>query len=254
MTAEVGAAGSTRARPRLISMWSGPRNVSTAMMYSWRQRSDSVVVDEPWYARYLVISGVDHPDRELAIASQPTDPTEIIDGLLEPCPRPVRFLKNMAHHLVGFDLSELDSVLALSDNFLLVRDPRDMLPSLMARLGRVPTIDQTGLELQMTVYERLAAAGSPPPVVVTSSLLRDPRRVLSALCDQLDLEFEEGVLSWPSGPKPEDGVWARHWYAGVHASTGFGRHEPKTGPIEPELADLLERCRLPFDRLASVAV
>jgi hypothetical protein len=159
----------------------------------------------------------------------------------------------MAHHLVGFDQPGCDSILALSDNFLLVRDPRDMLPSLMARLGRVPTIDQTGLEYQVMIFDRLAATGSPPPVVVTSAL-RDPRQVLSALCERLSLEFEEGVLSWPAGPKPEDGVWARHWYAGVHASTGFGRYEPKTGQIEPELTELLERCRPLFERLASVAI
>lgn len=241
-------------RPRLISMWSGPRNVSTAMMYSWRQRSDSVVVDEPWYARYLVVSGVDHPDRDLAIASQPTDPAAIIEGLLAHCPRPVRFLKNMAHHLVGFDSPDLDSIIDLSDNFLLVRDPRDMLPSLMARLGRVPTIDQTGLELQVTLFDRLTAAGSPPPVVVTSSLLRDPRHVLASLCDEMGLEFEEAVLSWPPGPKPEDGVWARHWYVSVHDSTGFGDYEPRTGPIEPELTELLERCRPLYERLCSAAL
>ena len=153
--------------PRLVSMWSGPRNVSTAMMYSWRQRSDTWVVDEPWYAHYLAHTGVEHPDPGAVIASQPIDPTAVIESLLVPSTRPIRFLKNMAHHLVGLDLSVLD----LSDNCLLVRDPRDMLPSLMAGLGRMPTIDETGLGHQAAVFDRLAAKGAPPPVIVTSSLL-----------------------------------------------------------------------------------
>ena len=236
--------------PRLISMWSGPRNVSTAMMYSWRQRSDTLVVDEPWYAHYLARTGVEHPDPDAVIASQPTEATVVIEGLLAPSTRPIRFLKNMAHHLVGLDLSVLD----LSDNCLLVRDPRDMLPSLMAGLGRVPTIDETGLEYQAAVFDRLAAQGVPPPVIVTSSLLRDPTKVLTSLCGALGIEFEPASLSGPAGPKPEDGVWARHWYSSVHATTGFAPYEAKPGRIERELRDLLERCEPIYERLAATAL
>lgn len=236
--------------PRLVSMWSGPRNVSTAMMYSWRQRSDTWVVDEPWYAHYLAHTGVEHPDPGAVIASQPIDPTAVIESLLVPSTRPIRFLKNMAHHLVGLDLSVLD----LSDNCLLVRDPRDMLPSLMAGLGRMPTIDETGLGHQAAVFDRLAATGAPPPVIVTSSLLRDPTGVLTSLCDRLGIEFEPASLSWPAGPKPEDGVWARHWYASVHTTTGFGPYEAKPGRIEPELTGLLERCEPIYERLAEAAL
>lgn len=239
-----------RGSPRLISMWSGPRNVSTALMYSWRQRSDTEVVDEPLYARYLAVTGIDHPDAEAVIASQPIEVDEIIAGLRAPCDRPIRFLKNMAHHLDSVDLSLLD----LSDNYLLVRDPRDMLPSLMAGLGRVPTMDQTGLEQQVTLYDHLAARSDPPAVVVAQALQDEPRRVLSRLCDSLGLEFEEAMLSWPAGPKPEDGVWARHWYATVHRTTELGAYEPKSGPIEPELEDLLDRCRPLYDKLLESAL
>lgn len=231
-------------------MWSGPRTVSTAMMYSWRQRSDTEVVDEPWYARYLLHTGVRHPVADVAIASQPTDVDEIIAGMLAPGDQPIRFLKNMAHHLVGLDLSVLD----LTDNFLLVRHPRDALPSLHAALGRVPTLDQTGLDLQVAIYERLSRGGRPPPVVVTRSLLEDPRRVLAELCDALEVGFEEAALSWPAGPKPEDGVWAPHWYTSVHRSTGFGSYRTKSGPIRADLVDLLEQCRPLFDRLATNAL
>ena len=231
-------------------MWSGPRNVSTAMMYSWRQRSDTLVVDEPWYAHYLTRTGVEHPDLEAVIASQPIDVSKVVEGLLAPSTRPIRFLKNMAHHLVGLDLSILD----MSDNCLLVRDPRDMLPSLMARLGRVPTIDETGLGFQAAIFDRLAAAGTTPPVIVTSSLLRDPVKVLASLCGELGIDFDSTSLSWPAGPKPEDGVWARHWYASVHKTTGFARYEAKRGRIEPELADLLKRCEPTFERLAATSL
>jgi len=236
--------------PRLISMWSGPRNVSTAMMYSWRERSDTEVVDEPWYAYYLLDTGVDHPGAAEAIASQPTEIDAVIAVLTEPGDRPIRFLKNMAHHVYGPGLSVLD----LSDNYLLVRDPRDMLPSLRSGLGYLPTIDQTGLEQQVAIYDHLTGRGSAPPVIETRSLLENPRRVLTALCRALDLDFDEACLSWPTGPKPEDGIWAPHWYAGVHASTGFGRYSAKSTPLDPDLADLYERCRSLYERLVEDAL
>lgn len=237
-------------RPRLISMWSGPRNVSTAMMYSWRQRADTEVVDEPWYARYLATTGIPHPGAAEVIASQPTEPAEITARMQAPSERPVRFFKNMAHHLESVDPAVLD----LTDNYLLVRDPRDMLPSLAASLGRVPTMDQTGLEHQTAIFTRMERAGSPPPVVVARALQDDPRRVLQALCEALGLVFDEAVLSWPAGPKPEDGVWAPYWYDSVHASTEFGPYQPKAGPIEDELAPLLDRCRPIYERLVATAL
>jgi hypothetical protein len=231
-------------------MWSGPRNVSTAMMYSWRQRADTEVVDEPWYANYLVRTGVDHPGAAAVIDTMAADPVEVIAGLLAPSARPVRFLKNMAHHLEGLDLSVLD----LSDNFLMVRDPRQVVPSLTAALGRVPTLDQTGFELQAVVFDHLVGSGSPPPVVVTAALLEDPRRVLGALCEALGLDFDEAMLSWPPGPKPEDGLWAPHWYAGVHATSGFGRPATRSVPMAGELGELVERCLPIFDRLSGHAL
>ena len=236
--------------PRLISMWSGPRNVSTAMMYSWRERTDTDVVDEPWYARYLLHTGVEHPDAVAVIASQPTEVDEVVAGLQEPGGRPIRFLKNMSHHLDALD----ESVLDLTDNFLLVRDPRDMLPSLRSGLGYLPAMAQTGLEQQIAIHDHLVERGSAPPVIDTRSLLENPRRVLTELSRALELEFDEACLSWPAGPKPEDGVWAPHWYAGVHESTGFGRYTAKTGPIDDDLVDLYDRCLPLYERLVSDAL
>lgn len=236
---------------RLINMWSGPRNVSTAMMYSWRQRSDTTVWDEPMYGHYLVVTGIDHPDRERILSAVPTAADEIIAEMLHgDCPRPVRFFKNMAHHLVGFDLSIVDQL----DNFLLTRDPRDMLPSLAKGLGRAPVMSDTGFDIQVEIVERQLAAGTTPIVVDSRTLLDHPRPVLNALCTRLGLPFEEAMLTWPAGPKPEDGVWGEHWYGRLHETTGFEPYQPKHEPFPANLEPLYEACRPLYDRLTEFAI
>lgn len=236
---------------RRINMWSGPRNASTAMMYSWRQRSDTVVWDEPMYGHYLVETGVDHPDRQLILDSVLTDPDEIFSAMAEaPCPAPVWFFKNMAHHLVGFDRSIVDRL----ENFLLMRDPREQLPSLADRLGRIPALRDTGFDVQVDLAESMVADGRVPVVVEHRELLRDPRSVLTQLCDRLNVPFDEAMLSWPSGPKPEDGIWARHWYASVHASTGFAAHRPRVEPLPRELEAVYGECAPRYERLLEFAI
>ncbi len=221
------------------------------MMYAWRQRSDTAVWDEPMYGHYLAETGLDHPDRRLILDSAPTDAAEIYLTMADaPCPAPVWFFKSMAHHLVGFDASIIDRC----DNFLLTRDPRDMLPSLTAGLGRVPAMRDAAYEAQVGIVERLLASGRRPIVVDSRDLLEDPAGVLSALCAALDLEFEESMLSWPPGPKPEDGVWADHWYESVHASTGFGPYSAKSGPLPSELKPIYEESAPLYDRLREYAV
>ena len=232
-------------------MWSGPRNVSTAMMYAWRQRSDTAVWDEPMYGHYLVETGIDHPGREMILRSVPVDRDEIHDTMAAgPCPAPVWFFKNMAHHLVGFDESIIDAC----DNFLLTRNPRDMLPSLSAGLGRVPTMGDAAYEAQVGIVDRLVATGRRPIVVDSRDLLEDPERVLSGLCRHLGLTFESAMLSWPRGPKPEDGVWAAHWYASVHASEGFGPYRPKKGPLPADLEPIYEESMPLYGRLLEHAI
>ena len=236
---------------RRINMWSGPRNVSTAMMYAWRQRSDTTVWDEPMYGHYLVYTGLDHAVRDEVVAAMPTGRDEVVDLMLHrPCPTPVWFYKNMAHHLAGFGMATVDEL----DGFILTRDPRDMLPSLRIGLGRVPVMSDTGFDVQVAIADRWRSIGRAPIVVDSRRLLSDPAGVLRRLCERLALPFEEAMLSWPPGPKPEDGVWADHWYGSVHSTTGFAPYRPKDEPFPADLEAIYSECAPLYDRLLEDAV
>jgi hypothetical protein len=232
---------SAAAAPRRICLWSGPRNVSTALMYSFAQRPDTQVVDEPLYAHYLAVSGARHPGREEVLASMNHDGNAVMRALAEdPVSKPVLFAKQMAHHLVGID----PAWLAHFDNVLLIRDPVEMLPSLAGVLPEV-TLRDTGLEKQARLVERLEAAGGQPFCIDARLLLLDPAGVLRAVCERLGLSFSPAMLSWPLGPRPEDGVWAKYWYASVHRSSGFRPWRPSKRKLAPGLERLHEACR-PF--------
>ena len=239
-------------KPRIINMWSGPRNLSTAMMYAWRQRPDTTVWDEPMYGHFLVITGIDHPGREETIAATLTDRDDVVDEMLHgTAGTSIRFYKNMAHHLVGFDLSIVDRM----DNFLLTRDPVRMLPSLARGLGRVPTLRDTGFTEQIEILERIEATGRKPVVVDSSELLLDPEGVLQLLCAAMDVSWDPAMLNWPAGPKAEDGVWAPYWYGRLHETTGFEKTPPgDPEPLPPDLEPLYQQCAPLFDRLRSYAL
>lgn len=233
-----------------LSVWSGPRNVSTALMYSFRQRPDTTVVDEPLYGHYLKATGADHPGEEEVMAAMDCDGERVVrEVILGPCERPVLFMKNMAHHLVRLDRSFLSRI----TNVLLVRDPKEMLPSLAEQLPS-PTLRDTGLAKQAEILDLILEKGEEPVVLDAKYLLLDPPGVLRRACEKLGIAFEETMLSWPSGPKPEDGVWARHWYDGVHASTAFAPYRPKTGPFPERLEPLLQECRPLYERLRRFAI
>lgn len=235
---------------RRICLWSGPRNVSTALMYAFAQRPDTRVLDEPLYAHYLRASGAEHPGAaEVLAAMDPDGPRVLREVVLGPCDRPVLFMKHMAHHLVGLDLGFLARVRGV----LLVRDPAEVLPSL-ARQIPMPTLRDTGLAVQADLLRRARAAGRDLPVLDARLLLRDPRGVLSALCARLEIPFDEAMLSWPAGPRPEDGVWAPHWYHNVHRSTGFRPYRPTREPLPSRLAPLLAECRPYYRAIAAEAI
>src|SRR5690606_40267265 len=169
-----------------ISLWSGPRNVSTALMYSFRQRSDTAVVDEPLYAHYLSTTGVEHPGRDEVLAAQDNDGERVVrDVVLGPAARPVLFLKNMAHHLIGLDWA----FLAELRNVILTRDPAEMLTSYIKQVPN-PTLDGTGLPMQVRLLDAILDEGQDPLVLDSRLLLTDPRSVLSKLCDRLGVPFE----------------------------------------------------------------
>lgn len=228
--------------PLRLAMWSGPRNLSTALMRSFGNRRDTVVVDEPFYAHYLLTTGLNHPGRDEVITSQPTDWREVATALHAPLPdgKTVHYQKHMAHHLLP--VMDRDWLEGLTHVFL-IRDPGDMLRSLDQKLETV-RLDDTGLPQQVEIFARMQAeSGRIPPVVDADDLLADPPGVLAALCAHLGIEFDPAMLNWPAGLRDTDGVWAKYWYESVARSTGFARWERKRTPLQPALAVLEEQTR-----------
>jgi hypothetical protein len=234
-----------------ICLWSGPRNVSTALMYSFAQHEGVAVVDEPLYGHYLRVTGADHPGRDDVIAAMNCDGDVVMTELMRrqaEHPRPRLFIKHMAHHLVDIELGFLRDTC----NIFLIRDPRDMLPSLSIQVPE-PCLADTGLLRQWELYSDLLDAGQEPAILDSRELLTSPRSVLERLCEHIGLPFTPAMLSWDAGPRPEDGVWAPHWYHAVHQSTGFAPYQPKTGFPE-RLRTLLEECQPWYDRLFDRAI
>lgn len=232
--------------PLVVNVWSGPRNVSTALMYSWRQRADTAVFDEPFYGLYLRRHDPGHPGRDEVIASMPLDYAQTIELITDDRPEPVRYIKNIGHHL---DVLDAGDVLDRFTNVLLVREPAAVIASLARTMGSDIDIAITGLRQQLTILEHELAAGRRPIVFDSRQLLADPPTCLRAVCAAVGVEFDEAMLGWPPGPKPEDGVWARWWYANTHRSTGFAR--PSTAPIPDEILThpILPACRDLYARL-----
>ncbi|HEV7372896.1 hypothetical protein [Arenibaculum sp.] len=240
---------SVRIAPVRIAMWSGPRNISTAMMRAWENRPDTAVVDEPFYAFYLARTGLDHPGRDEVLASQPTDWRTVAAALAdEPVPggRAVFYQKHMTHHmLAGVGLEWTDRV----RNAFLIRDPAEVVASYVQRRGSVDLAD-IGVERQVELFDREAdRLGHAPPVVDARDVLADPGRVLARLCAALGVPFTDAMLRWPAGRRDTDGVWAPHWYASVEASTGFGAPPPPPPPLSGDLARVAEAARPHYEHL-----
>jgi hypothetical protein len=210
-------------------------------MRSWGNRPDTFVCDEPLYAHYLAITKRDHPGAAEVIAHHETDPARVITWLTATVPddKPVFFQKHMAHHLLDdIDRAWLDKV----TNCFLIRDPREMLTSLVKNVPE-PTLQDTGLPQQVEIFERVrTGTDRVPPVLDARDVLEDPQRLLGLLCDAIGVEFTDDMLSWPQGRRDTDGIWAKHWYDAVEASTGFNPYRPKPEPVPPQLADLHEQC------------
>lgn len=233
--------------PTVINMWCGPRTVSTALMYSWRQRPDTLVFDEPFYGVYLRQHDPGHPGRDEIIAAMPEDVGAALAAIRAEAeaPEPVRFVKNIGHHLDALPPSILDEF----TNALLIRDPARVVASLDATLHAEFPATITGLPQQMTILDHELAAGRTPVVVDAHRLLADPPGVLAALCAAVGVEFDEVMLRWPAGPKPEDGVWAEHWYASAHRSTGFGPPPDGEVVLSDSQRTLVDECQPLYERL-----
>jgi len=232
-----------------LSMWSGPRNLSTAIMYSFAQRVDTRVVDEPLYGHYLRVSGANHPGAEEVMAVMDCDGERVAQNIIVGATgKPIIFFKNMAHHLVNLEWDFLKQ----TTNILLTRDPYDMLPSLAKNI--TPTLKDTGYDIQVEILDFLTELGQSPPILDSRELLKNPRAVLGQLCNQLGIPFDERMLSWPAKPRLEDGIWAKYWYHGVHHSTGFAPYKSKVITFPENLQSLLEICRPYYERLSQHAI
>lgn len=235
-----------------LAVWSGPRNISTALMRAWENRPDTTVADEPLYGHFLAYTGIDHPGRDEVLAVEETDWRTVVDRLLAPLPVGVDvfYQKQMAHHLVP-DVDR--GWIGRLTNVLLVRDPREVVASYVRSREQVAVADLGYLQ-QIALYDDLSAAGEPPPVIDATDFLRDPRWYLTRLCELVDIPFDEQMLHWPSGPRDSDGVWAAHWYASVQASTGFDPYRKRDVSLAGRAAAVAEECLPLYDRLHAIRI
>jgi hypothetical protein len=226
-----------------IAMWSGPRNISTAMMRSFGARPDTVVVDEPLYAHYLAVTGIDHPGRDEILASQPTRWQDVAEQLTGPLPGDpaVHYQKHMTHHL----LPEIgrDWLGGLTHAFL-IRDPAHVVAS-YAKVRGAPTLEDLGYPQQAEIFRSFGG-----PVIDSADVLRDPAGTLTGLCEALGIAFDPAMLTWAPGPRATDGVWAPFWYASVQASTGFAPYRPAPADVPPRLRGLVDAAQPYYDELA----
>jgi len=221
-------------RPIRIAMWSGPRNISTAMMRAWGNRSDTVVIDEPFYAFYLKATGKRHPGAEEVIA----DPI--------PNDKRIFFQKQMTHHLLPeIDRQWLDAV----TNCFLIRDPRDVIASYIKKREN-PTLEDLGYVQQAEIFDFVQTrTKSLPPVLDAKDVLENPERMLRLLCKLVGVEFSELMLSWPPGLRETDGVWAKYWYGEVAKTTSFRPYRPRHDEVPERLSKIYERCCECYERL-----
>ncbi len=226
-------------------MWSGPRNLSTAMMYAFGAREDFAVWDEPFYGAYLQATGIDHPMRDDILAVTETSPEKVAKRCLDPIPdnKPNFYMKHMPHHMVeGFPLDWSEHCL----NVHLIRHPARVVASYQAKREK-PTLDDIAFRQQVDVYNRIGGV-----VIDSFDIRQDPKRALSILCDTIGLSFDEAMLRWPSGGHPADGVWAKHWYGAVHRSSGFAGPEGSLPELGGEAADLVREALPFYDELAAL--
>jgi hypothetical protein len=223
-------------------MWSGPRNISTAMMRSWGNRADTCVIDEPFYAYYLQQTGADHPGREEVIAAGETDWRKVVDALAkEPLPdgKSIFYQKHMTLHL----LPEIDrGWLTGLTNCFLIRDPASVITSYLKK-NHDPTVADLGFTQQHELFEFVrTATAKVPPVIDARTVKKDPARTLRLLCEAVDVGFSESMLSWPPGRRETDGIWAKHWYEEVERSTGFEPYVAKQHDVPDRLRHVYVRC------------
>ena len=226
-----------------VAMWSGPRNISTAMMRSWGSRPDTFVWDEPFYAHYLEATGRDHPGAAEVIANGESDWRKVVERLCGDIPEGKRifYQKHMTHHL----LPEMDRAwLGAVTNCFLIRDPAGVIVSYLKK-NNDPAVEDIGFVQQAEIFDWVRAhIGAIPPVIDADDVLENPEKMLRLLCDAVGVEFMDAMLSWGPGLRETDGIWAEHWYGEVATSTGFRKPSQSERPRVPgRLREVYERSR-----------
>ncbi len=234
-----------------ICLWSGPRNISTTLMYSFAQRKDTKVFDEPLYAHYLSKTEAKnyHPVAKEIIATMENDGEKVIRMMMGKHETPIVFFKNMTHHLLAVDRDFMKDCI----NIILIRDPVEMLPS-FEKVIKNPKMIDVGYVLTTELYDYLRGEGIPPIILDTRKVLLNPRKVLKKLCDLIGITFDEAMLRWKAGARPEDGIWAPYFYGNIHRSTGYIPYQPKTEPFPEKLIPLLKECKPHYEQLRNLAL
>ena len=233
-----------------VAMWSGPRSISTALMRSFENRCDTFVSDEPFYAHYLYETGIDHPLREAVISSGNTDWNSVADNITGPIPygKDIWYQKHMAHHnLPGKDMTWIQKV----QNIFLIRHPREVILSYMKKYD-ITSITQLGYPQQVALITILKKCSSGMPLILDArDVLENPEGMLKELCERLTIPFYKEMLSWPAGSRESDGIWGKHWYGSVEASTGFQPYIQKKGELPSKYRDIYTVCMENYEKLYS---
>jgi len=231
-----------------LAMWSGPRNLSTAMLYAFGNRPDFAAWDEPFYAAYLAQTGIDHPMREAVLKAHETDPSAVAARCAAPPPEGKKhiYMKHMPFHMCpGFPLDWAQGCV----NVHLIRHPARVIASYAAKREN-PTMDDIGYRQHAEIYAKF-----PGPVIDSADIRRAPEQMLRRLCAEIDLDFHPAMLTWPPGPRPYDGVWAAHWYGAVHRSTGFvADPEGPLPQLDGALGDLCAKALPYYDKMRAEAL
>jgi hypothetical protein len=232
-----------------IALWSGPRNISTAMMRSWGNRADTAVIDEPFYAYYLRATGKKHPGADEVIADGETDWRNVVDQVTGSVPngKKIFFQKQMTHHL----LPEVDRQwLSAVTNCFLIRDPAEVITSYIKKNDVDLALEDLGFVQQAEIFNWVSQnTKQEAPVIDARDVQQNPKQMLEMLCHAIGVKFDEAMLSWPPGLRETDGVWATHWYSEVARSTSFQPYRPKNEPVPERMREIHERCRECYDRL-----
>jgi len=233
-------------KTKRIFLWSGPRNISTTLMYSFAQRKDTKVFDEPLYAHYLTSTNAKeyHPDAEFIIRSMECNGQVVVNKMLDNNSAELIFFKNMTHHLLDIDKSFMKKGL----NVILTRSPEDMLPSFHKVIPN-PTLNDVGYKSHVKLLHYFEENNISYLVMDSKMILDNPEHQLKRLCKHANIPFLNAMLSWPKGPRVEDGVWAKDWYHKVHQSNGFMKYKKKTKEFPKELNTLLDECLVYYKQL-----